>query len=386
MHSKRFTAPDMRRALRRVRDELGADAVILSHRKVSGGVELEAVSELPSVAGDATRPTSPPAVGAETPLQWSGPEQNEGEWGRMQDELRNMRALLEQQLSASAWSRLQQERPGQAGMWKRLNRMGLDTDVCRLLLARYDEAQSAEQAWQGLMRDLSDMLPVTAPDPVAAGGVFALVGPAGAGKTSCVAKLATRHALAHGSEGLALVTLDRFRIGAQEQLRVLSRVLNVPLLVTRDEAELGDLLYRLRHHRLVLVDTAGFSRRDPQLGQQLAAIDALGERLQVLQVLAATSQYPVLKADQHSYRCEQVAGLILTKLDETASLGEPMSLMIRRGLPLAYTSSGQNIPNDLESADSRELVAAAIALGRQRELDEQSLARAVADAGIASVR
>lgn len=371
MHSKRFVAPDMGKALRQVREELGPDAVILSHRKVSGGIELEAASEPP--------PPRTAVVMPQESLDWPGEtNHSQDEWRRMQDELRSMRDLLEQQLSHNAWGQMQQRRPGQAAMWRRLNRMGLDAELCRLLLVNFDDRKAPAEAWQQLMKDLAQLMPVTAPDPVAEGGVFAFVGPTGAGKTTAIAKLATRYALEQGSEGLALISIDRFRIGAQEQLRAVSKILNVPLLTARNDEELGDLLYRLRHYRLVLIDTAGFSRQDPQLQQQLAALNGLGERLQVLQVLAATSQYSVLKADQHAYRCEQTRGLILTKLDETASLGEPISLMVRRHLPLAYTCNGQNIPNDLATADPRRLVAATIALARQQECDEQRLAQAVA--------
>lgn len=392
MAGKRFLAPDMRSALRQVREELGADAVILSHRRVAGGIELEAAADATAVVS-APRPRAAATLTAPRPasathaandragadLQWPAAEpQQDSEWSRIQDEMRSMRALLEQQLSSSTWRQLEQQRPAQAGMWRRLNRMGLDAELCRLLLAGFDERQPPAQAWQKLMNDLAGLLPVTAVDPVLQGGVFAFLGPAGAGKTTCIAKLATRYALAHGSEGLALITTDRYRIGAQEQLRTISKILNVPLLAAKDQSGLEDLLYRLRHHRLVLVDTAGFSRRDPQLPEQLAMLDALGDRIQVLQVLPATSQYPVMKADQHAYRCHRLSGLILTKLDETASLGEPVSLMVRRNLALAYTSDGQNIPNDLAPANPRQLIAAAIGLARQRELDEQRLAQAMA--------
>lgn len=386
MVAKRFLAPDMRHALRQVREELGADAVIVSHRKVAGGIELEATVETSAAAaglstrgqGSPSAPVADQTSGAGPDLQWQGGGTSQAsEWSQMQDEMRNMRALLEQQMSVSTWNQIEQRRPAQAGMWRRLNRMGLDAELCRLLLAGFDEQRPATEAWQALMQDLATLLPVMPSNPVQQGGLLALIGPAGAGKTTCIAKLATQYALAHGSEGLALVSTDRYRIGAQEQLRTVSKILNVPLLAARTESELGELLYRLRHHRLVLVDSAGLSRRDPQLGNQLAALDAVGDRLQVLQVLPATSQYSVMKADQHAYRCKRVSGVILTKLDEAASLGEPVSLLVRRNLALAYTSDGQNIPDDLAPADARQLVASAIGLARGRELDEQRLAQAM---------
>lgn len=384
MTAQRFIAPDMRRALRQVRDALGAEAVILSHRRVPDGIELLASSELHSGASMTQPATSGPLTPSPAtevdPMAFErlAPEPASSEWSCLQEEMRTMRALLEHQLSANTWSQLQQRRPAQAGMWRRLNRMGLDVELCRLLLAHFDEEQPVAESWQALMQDLSALLPVMESDPIQQGGVFAFVGPAGAGKTSCIAKLATRYALKQGSAGLVLVTTDHYRIGAQEQLRTVSSILGVPLLTARDEGELSALLYRLRHEQLVLVDTPGFARHDSRLTEQLAALDALGERVQVLQVLPATCQYSVIKADQHAYRCARLVGMILTKLDEAVSLGEPISLLVRRNLPLVYTTSGQNIPNDLAPAQARRLVASAIALARRQELDEQRLEQAMA--------
>src|SRR5690625_597090 len=370
MAAQRFVAPDMRRALRQVRESLGADAIILSHRRVAEGIELLASTE-----------SEPPprSAGAEevTPEAAARGVEQGGELSRLQEEMHTLRALLERQLSAQTWDQLRQRRPGHAGMWERLTRMGLDAELCQLLLARFDEALPPAESWQLLMRDLADLVPTTEPDPVQRGGVFALVGPAGAGKTTCVARLATRHALEHGSAGLALVTTDHYRIGAQAQLRTVSEILGVPLLTARGEGELASLLYRLRHERLVLIDTPGLARSDPRLAAGMAELEQLGDRLQVLQVLPTTSHSSVLKADQHAYRSSRLAGVILTRLDEAASLGEALSLLVRRNLPLAYTSDGQDIPGDLVPASARSLVAAAIALARRQQLDERQLARAM---------
>ncbi len=380
----------MRRALRQVREEMGADAIILSHRRHPQGVELEVAVDSPAAGAvqdvdPLDWPVGQVKAASTGPVAVQGPSEDAGgaQWQLMQQELQGMRDLLEQRLSAESWTRLRRERPGQAAMWRRLQRMGLSPRICRLLLADYAEAETPQRAWQQLMQQLARLLPVDTSDPVSRGGVHILVGPAGAGKTSTVAKLAARHVLEHGPEGVALVTTDRFRLGAQEQLRTLSRILQVPLLAASERESLGALVYRLRHHRLVLVDTPGLRRQDARQVEQLQAIDALGERACVWQVLAATSQAQVLQAEQRTFRTGNLRGAILTKLDEAASLGEPVSLLVSTGVPLTYTANGQNIPGDLAVANARDLIAAAIAAARDAHCDEETLARDYAEVAAA---
>src|SRR5690625_2370536 len=156
MAAQRFVAPDMRRALRQVRESLGADAIILSHRRVAEGIELLASTE-----------SEPPprSAGAEevTPEAAARGVEQGGELSRLQEEMHTLRALLERQLSAQTWDQLRQRRPGHAGMWERLTRMGLDAELCQLLLARFDEALPPAESWQLLMRDLAELLPRRSP-------------------------------------------------------------------------------------------------------------------------------------------------------------------------------------------------------------------------------
>jgi flagellar biosynthesis protein FlhF len=217
---------------------------------------------------------------------------------------------------------------------------------------------------------------VLANDLIAEGGVFAFVGPTGAGKTTTIAKLAARYVLEHGNADVALVTTDSYRIGAHEQLRTLSRILNIPCKIVGAQLDLGTALYDLRQCRLVLIDTAGFNMRAPELQQQLAALSALGDRVRCLQVLAVNSQQQVLKAAQRAYRPDNLVGCIFTKLDEAASLGEALSLLIETGLPLAYVADGQAIPGDIVGAQAKALVAKTIELAKQIDCDEERLAQA----------
>lgn len=404
---KSFIAPDMRTALKLVREELGADAVILSNRRVEGGVELLATAEMPppaptmpvtseqmmmrSIAASSQATSSQAA----SPLTASGqgiaaavhaggfaemtaaatPRGDSG-WWQMQQELNNMRDLLEQQFSNFAWHDFRSTQPASAAMWRRLQRLGLDAALIKQLLEADDsvDLRIAKTAWQNVMKKLSDRVPVVNHDLVEAGGLFAFVGPTGAGKTTTIGKLAARYVLDHGAGDVALVTMDSFRIGAHEQLRTLARILGVPFKIAANPQALASVVYELRHCRLILIDTAGLNAQAPELKQQLAALHALGERLQCIQVLPANSHPAALKTASRAYRTGNLQACVLTKVDEAGTLGDVLSVLVVAGLPLAYVADGQNIPGDLAQADARKLVAKAIDMAKNAEGDESKLA------------
>ncbi|HSB95555.1 MAG TPA: flagellar biosynthesis protein FlhF [Spongiibacteraceae bacterium] len=397
---KSFVATDMRTALRMVREALGDDAVILSNRRVAAGIELVAASEMPPEAPPSAAATRQPrTTAAERRYDDSGEvssganarndsvfnnpgrqENRNGGWWQMQQELRSMRDLMEQQYSSFSWQQYRAQRPAHAAMWRRLQRLGLAPELVRQLLdeSGIGDAADANATWQQLMACLTARIPLATEDLVAAGGVFAFVGPTGAGKTTTIAKLAARYVLEHGNSEVALITTDSYRIGAHEQLRTLSRILNIPCKIVGAQLDLATALYELRQCRLVLIDTAGFNMRAPELQQQLATLSALGDRVRCLQVLAVNSQQQVLRNAHRVYRPANLAGCIFTKLDEAASLGEALSLLVETGVPLAYVADGQAIPGDIAGAQAKTLVAKTIALAKQVECDEDQLAQAFA--------
>lgn len=395
---KSFIAPDMRTALKLVREELGADAVILSNKRVEGGVELLATAEMPAPAptmpasSEQVMMRSVAAASQSTNLGMAGQSTEFSEmttattargdsgWWQMQQELNNMRDLLEQQFSNFAWHDFRATQPASAAMWRRLQRLGLDAALIKQLLEADGsiDLRIAKTAWQNVMKKLSDRLPVIGGDLVEAGGIFAFVGPTGAGKTTTIGKLAARYVLEHGAGDVALVTMDSFRIGAHEQLRTLARILGVPFKVAANPQALASVVYELRHCRLILIDTAGLNSQAPELKQQLAALHALGDRLQCIQVLPANGHPTALKTASRAYRTGNLRACVLTKVDEAGTLGEVLSLLLEAGLPLAYVADGQNIPGDLAPADARKLVAKAIEMAKNLEGDEAKLAAAYA--------
>jgi flagellar biosynthesis protein FlhF len=428
MQVKRFFAADMRQAMKLVRDELGADAAIIGNRRIAGGVELTAALDyklsalaprIPNIElEDELRKTQSRIVTAQAslsagsdadttnrqlfaglPLTASEPliEPHFDEPPRpqaapvaqapveqqmfesMRAELNGLRELLEVQLGSLAWTQLQGSKPQQANLWRRLQRIGLSGPLSRDLLAMVSEIEEPRQAWRMLLAHLARMIVTPELEPLEEGGVIAMVGPAGMGKTTTLAKLAARYVLKYGAQNIALVSMDSFRIGAQEQLRTLGRILNVPVTHLDPGQSLAQALDPLLRKRVVLIDTAGLQASDPALRMQLESLAGRGIRARNYLVLATTSQKQVLTAAYHSYKRCGLAGCILTKLDETASLGEVLSLAINHELPVAYLTDGPRIPDDLHLPRRHQLVSRAVNVQMQDEPSEEAMADMFAD-------
>ncbi|KAF1012140.1 MAG: Flagellar biosynthesis protein FlhF [Pseudomonas fluorescens] len=426
MQVKRFFAADMRQAMKLVRDELGADAAIIGNRRIAGGVELTAALDYkPSALAprvpnmeleDELRKTASRIVSAQAELSlrndgnvssqlFAGLPLTAAEplveptfvepprpaapapaatldtrvFDSMRSELNGLRELLEVQLGSLAWTQLQGSKPAQANLWRRLQRIGLSGPLSRDLLAMTAEVEDPRQAWRMLLAHLARMIATPELEPLEEGGVIAMVGPAGMGKTTTLAKLAARYVLKYGSQNIALVSMDSYRIGAQEQLRTLGRILNVPVTHLDPGQSLANALDPLLRKRVVLIDTAGLQASDPALRMQLESLAGRGIKAKNYLVLATTSQKQVLTAAYHSYKRCGLAGCILTKLDETANLGEVLSLAISHELPVAYLTDGPRIPDDLHLPRRHQLVSRAVSVQMQEEPSEEAMADMFAD-------
>ncbi len=462
---KRFFAADIRQAMRKVRDEFGPDAVILSNRRVDGGVEIVSaidydealVSNAEHAHNDhmqsapflsATAPVASSHIVPETskippfkslydapaytvPMEKSAwddeddiqPEnfssaahvntdfherehdsqkyrenhENHITYSKQQHteaiqdvrlEIKALRGLLENQLSTLAWGELTRKHPQQADLFQRLMKLGLSSTLCRQIVAKIPaaiaQAPDIEALWRRALGILAHEVPVLDDDILTHGGIVALIGPTGVGKTTTVAKLAARYALRHGSRHVALVTIDNYRIGAHEQLRSYGRILNIPVRVAADHKELQAVLMELGEKRLILIDTAGMGQRDLRLANQLKMLThgesnsdrhSIMRKIKTYLVLSTATRLSGLNEATEAFKGAAPDGVILTKIDETTSLGSALSVIIKHQLPIAYVSDGQRVPEDLHNARAHTLISKSIAIMQQsaKMLDEEAL-------------
>ncbi len=442
MNIKRYFAPTAREALRRVKEELGADAIVLSNRSADGGVEITAVlaSEIPMeqggawerrpcresapdrgvIAAPATAPavhadddftvslsagSRPPAAAAEKKVvrEWqpaakpapaparpqvrkSQPPQDgaavaaSGEGQRtsqspgrpgvdlapsgggpgdfsepgaqLMRELAGIKGLIEQQLAGFAWTGLGHEAPAKALLLTDLLDAGFSAQLARRLVGSLPANATREEGHNWLKGVLNRNLHTAGADDeiVDAGGVYALVGPTGVGKTTTTAKLAARCVVRHGADSVALLTTDGYRIGAHEQLRIYGRILGVQVHAVRDAADLRRTLADLTGKHMVLIDTIGMSQRDRMVAEQAAMLDGAGDVRRLL-LMNATSRGDTLDDVVRAYGLDaggsELAGAILTKVDEAVSLAPAIDALIRNRLELYYVANGQRVPEDL---------------------------------------
>src|SRR5450830_427076 len=473
MNVKKFTAPTSREALRKVRESLGPDAVILSNRQSDGIVEILALANddaaslampaphspmaepapsldlgAPVIASGRVEPRfedelphmSPPAVAprpASLPPQpqrrvvashsslatkvaaaapapapavapaaqpkaapsidahqiaalvsaavTSAKESAAVEMSGMMSEIRAMRGMMETQLAELSWGATQAREPQKTAVLREMLAAGFSASLARYLIEKLpagrDAADSLRSTKTVLTRNLQTMANEDA--LIEQGGVFALVGPTGVGKTTSTAKLAARCVMRHGPDKLALITTDAYRIGGHEQLRIYGKILGVMVHSVKDEADLRIALKELRNKHTVLIDTIGMSQRDHMVAEQVAMLSSSGAEVKRLLCLNSTSTGETLNEVVRAYQGSGLHGAIMTKMDEAASIGGVLDVIIRQKLRLFYISNGQRVPEDLHLADRAMLVDRAFRLTRDgaSQFEDGDLPLMMAQAG-----
>lgn len=267
----------------------------------------------------------------------------------MMDELRALRRIVEQQMAGFAWTETTRMEPVKAEVMRQMLDAGFSPQFSRELLAELPPELDPSQSlvWVKGAADRSLLTIGSDHDIIDQGGVYALVGPTGVGKTTTTAKLAARCVVRHGASKIALVTTDSYRIGAHEQLRIYGRILGISVHLVRDVDELRQTLEELSHKHMVLIDTMGMSQRDKSVAEQISMLIGGGGTVRRLLCLSATSRGDTLDDVIQAYRGDDLAGCVLTKVDEAASLATPLDSIMRNGLKLHYVSNGQRVPEDL---------------------------------------
>ena len=435
MKIKRFFAADIRQAMRMVKEELGADAVIMSNRTVENGVEIVAARDfdeqlihsrlqkqnadqlladqappfhqpesksvaLPDFEAEKKRlhllsssrkPTSngflperPVAnkndlyVGYAEKIQLRGNaatlaekvnklKQTEAKSNPLQsvksseklesfsdklliemsNELKSLRSALDTRFSEITNTQQSPTNSIRNDLLQRLAGMSISKKLSAKIANRLNNYTDVELVFAKAQEMLAKVLPIAEDNLLETGGIAALVGPTGVGKTTTIAKLAAKFILKHGPKQVALITTDNYRIGAHEQLNTYGRILDVPVRVASSAEELRYLIHGFSDKRLILIDTAGMSQRDMKLAEQINTLKLNGLSIKSYLVMSAATEYRAMNEIIRAFQVFEPQASILTKLDEAVTIGSAISSIIEQNLPLAFIANGQQVPEDI---------------------------------------
>ena len=426
MNIRQFFGKNSREALNMVRMALGENAVILSNRAVDGGNKIMAFKEedlnamvdnesyrrhIDGEAGNDTsallsvlnkkiegfhanqaepfkadfdapteavkQPTPVLTVAKpvqQTPVYRADSNLNTNQqMAEMLSEMRNMRSVIESQLTTIAWGNIQQRDPIKSQILNNLLSAGFSASLARLLAEKMPANLDADKAinWvKSILARNFDTIQNEA-EILDQGGVFALIGPTGVGKTTTTAKLAARYVMKHGTQNLGLITTDAYRIGGHEQLRIYGKILGVMVHAVKDEADLKIALNELKNKHTILIDTVGVSQRDRMVAEQIAMLSNSNKQIKKLLCLNATSTGETLTDVIRAYKGKGLDGCIITKLDEAATIGSALDVIIRGKLKLYYVANGQRVPEDIHLANKQYLIQHALKLNATRNLPFQ---------------
>lgn len=406
MKVKTYQAADSEQAMRMISAAHGPDAVILDCKSIPGGVELvvsweeqdqneenfepivhlrrdrpapqskaggertalaallarqrkqsqASVSPPPTTAPNSDSPRQ--AIGAAPQVVWSQQE----ELLTLKQELAAMKSMLMSQLKDQTWQQVREEAPReQLACHQLLEAMDIDPALAAKLEERVPAGEEESVQREMLKMLLCRKVPIAAPP---ASGAICLVGPQGAGKTTSIAKLAAQHVMAHGREGIAILTTDTARVGAQEQLRAYGRILQIPVHSAQGYEEAARTFKLLQKKSLVLVDTAGLSFRDKEGLRELEALVSVMPGSRVFLTLPADSESYVQSEIIDAYSRLNLEGVVVSRIDEAMRLGAVLSNLVLHRLPAVWCSNGPKVPQNLSAADAGKLVNMAMRMAK----------------------
>ena len=398
MKIKRFEALEMSEALRAVREELGPEAIILSTREIKKatgafGLLSRSVSEVTAaidLKGPEEKPTLRQTRGFDhvfddventMSLDLDVPIREELQGIRemlqtlqtdksgssapvsphLDETLNEVREMLRSMVKDHFQSEITQANQPVATVFRRLMRSGLDQRTIMGLFRTLKERLSSDELWkedfvQHFVEDLiKGMTKVSGPldRNGSSPKVVALVGPTGVGKTTTIAKLAAHHY--SGKKKVMLATLDTYRVGAVEQLKIYAKIIGVPVTVAVSGRQLREAIVRRKEGDLVLIDTPGRSHLNTPQVKELRELERVGVPIETHLLLSSNTKSSDLDEMIDRFSIIPIHSLLFTKLDETRTHGHLFSAMRYRGKPLSYMTTGQRVPEDIEVATPKRV-------------------------------
>ncbi|MBL4881931.1 MAG: flagellar biosynthesis protein FlhF [Oleispira sp.] len=287
---------------------------------------------------------------------------------KVSDELKDLKNWLVSQ-QGNAWNPNRPLSWQQAQIWQRCQDLGIDPSWADKLVSAIpdDDDENIEKGWAQCLRFIAEDLPLAENNMLHTGGCFAFVGPTGAGKSTTIGKLAAQYVMNHGSDNIALITMDNYRIAAHDQLKTFARIMEVPLMVLEPNGDLSALLEKLSDKKFILIDTAGLAIQDPHFSVQLSMLKGAGNKVHTLLALPLTSQARCLQENFEHFKPAGIDGCIFTKLDECFSLGQAMSIASVTRLPIHMVTDGPHIPDDIHFPNAEKMVRLAEQMARMAQ-------------------
>ncbi len=349
MQPKKYTAKTIQDAIALVKEDLGADAMILDTRKLPGEYGRpvgtnELLFEVTAV------PEQKPEHSAIPPTAKSYLS------GSIRSELMSIKEMLYlMNNSGSIWGRVKMN-PGVINLYGMLLRKGIDESFVQQFLEKSgafkdDEENGLDHLRERTFKEILKVIKTC--NPFKANNkkqiIASFFGPTGVGKTTTIAKLAANLCLKQ-KKSVGLVSIDNYRVAAMEQLKTYARILGVPCLPAFNKKDMRFALSRLKDRDVILIDTAGHSHYDYDHINEL--ITLLGDDIPIEKhlVLSVTTNETEMEAAAENFGRLGLQSYVFTKLDEAKSRGAIINQIMKIKAPISFVTNGQRVPEDIAAA------------------------------------